>query len=155
MFIVKMLRPAALAACVYLAAGCVGLFAQATSQIQGVVQDASGSAVPGADVKATQTETGALRAVTSGSNGEYVLSNLPVGPYRLEVSKTGFATYVQTGGGLQGAANPTVDVQLKVGAVSEQVQVEANAAQVETEATSVGAVIESQRILDLPLNGRQ
>ena len=79
MFIVKMLRPAALAACVYLAAGCVGLFAQATSQIQGVVQDASGSAVPGADVKATQTETGALRAVTSGSNGEYVLSNLPVG----------------------------------------------------------------------------
>ena len=86
--------------------------------------------------------------VTSGSNGEYVLSNLPVGPYRLEVSKTGFATYVQTGVVLQVATNPTIDVQLKVGAVSEQVQVEANAAQVETEATSVGAVIESQRILD-------
>jgi hypothetical protein len=132
-----------------------GLFAQATSQIQGVVQDASGSAVPGAEVKATQTETGNVRTATTGGDGNYVLSNLPIGPYRIEVGKSGFATYVQTGITLQVASNPTVDVQLKIGAVSEQVQVEANATQVETQNTSVGTVIESQRILDLPLNGRQ
>lgn len=146
----KLLRVA-----IFCALCCASLYAQATSQIQGVVQDASGSAVPGAEVKATQTDTGAVRTIATGSDGVYVLSNLPIGPYRIEISKSGFATFVQTGLVLQVASNPTVDAQLKVGAVSEQVQVEANAAQVETEATSVGTVIENQRILDLPLNGRQ
>ena len=137
-----------------LALSCAALFGQATSQIQGVVRDASGSAVPGAEVKATQTETGIVRTVTTGAEGTYVLANLAIGPYRLEVSKPGFATYEQTGIVLQVATNPTIDVQLKVGAVSEKIQVEANAAQVELQTTSIGAVIENQRILELPLNGR-
>jgi Carboxypeptidase regulatory-like domain len=127
---------------------------QATSQIQGTVQDATGAPVPGAQVTATQTATGATRSVTTVTDGTYVLSNLPIGPYRLEVSKSGFATYVQTGIILQVATNPTVDVSLKIGAVNEQVQVEANAALVETQATGVGQLIENQRILELPLNGR-
>jgi hypothetical protein len=132
----------------------ISLYAQGQAQIQGVVTDSSGLAVPGADVKATQTQTGAVRAVTSGADGTYVLSNLPLGPYRVEVSKQGFTTYVQTGITLQVNTNPTVDVSLKVGNVSEQVQVEANAALVETQATGVGTVIENRRILELPLNGR-
>ena len=127
---------------------------QNTSQIQGTVQDASGAPVPGAQVKATQTDTGVSREVTSGSDGVYVLSNLPIGPYRLEVTKSGFSTYVQTGIVLQVATNPTVDIALKVGAVNEQVQVDANAALVETQATGVGNVMETQRIVELPLNGR-
>ncbi|HEY3826547.1 MAG TPA: TonB-dependent receptor [Bryobacteraceae bacterium] len=135
--------------------GCAALFAQATSQIQGVVRDASGSAVPGAEVKATQTDTGTVRTATTGSDGDYVLSNLAIGPYRLEVSKAGFATYAQTGIVLQVNTNPTIDVSLSLGAVSQTVQVEANASQVETQNTSVGTVIDNQRILDLPLNGRQ
>ncbi len=134
---------------------CAAIFAQATSQIQGVVRDASGSPVPGAEVKATQTDTGAVRTATSGNDGGYVLSNLAIGPYRLDVSKSGFSTYVQSGIVLQVATSPNIDVQLSVGAVSETVQVEANAARVETENTSVGTVIENQRIIDLPLNGRQ
>ena len=134
--------------------GRAGLWAQATSQIQGTVTDSSGSAVADADVKATQTDTGAVRSVTSGADGNYILANLPIGPYRLEVSKQGFTTYVQTGIVLQVATNPTVNVALKVGAVTETVQVEANAALVDTQGTSVGAVIENQRILELPLNGR-
>ena len=125
-----------------------------TSQIQGTVKDASGLAVPGAELKVTQTETGAQRTAASGSTGDYVLPNLPIGPYRLEVSKEGFSTYVQTGIVLQVGTNPTIDAALKVGAVSEQVSVEANAALVETQATGVGQVIENQRILELPLNGR-
>ncbi len=127
---------------------------QNLSQIQGNVQDASGSPVPGAQVKATQTDTGVSRMVDTDNNGVYVLPNLPIGPYRLEVSKPGFSTYVQTGIVLQVATNPTVDVALKIGAVNEQVQVEANAALVETQATGVGSVMETQRILELPLNGR-
>ena len=105
-------------------------------------------------MKATQTATSFTRTVNSGADGTYVLSNLPIGPYRLEVSAKGFNTYVQTGIVLQVATNPTVNVSLKVGEVSQQVQVEANAVQVETEATGVGTVMEQERIVELPLNGR-
>ncbi len=132
----------------------IGLWAQSTSQIQGVVKDDTGAAVPGAGIKATQTETNAIRTTSSGPDGAYVLSNLAIGPYRIEVSKMGFTTYVQTGVVLQVATSPTVDVSLKVGNVTDQVQVEANAALVETQSTNIGAVIENQRILELPLNGR-
>jgi hypothetical protein len=128
--------------------------AQNTAQIQGTVQDAQGAAVAGAEIKAIQTDTGVTRSVTSGAAGEYVLPNLPVGPYRLEVTKTGFATFLQTGVTLQVSTNPTIDISLKVGAVNEQVEVQGNAIQVETEATSVGTVMENRRILELPLNGR-
>src|SRR5258708_18177505 len=86
------------------------LRAQSTAQIQGTIQDATGFAVPAADIKATQTETGAVRATTSGSDGTYVLANLPIGPYRVEVSKQGFNTYVQTGIILLVASAPTLDV---------------------------------------------
>jgi Carboxypeptidase regulatory-like domain len=127
---------------------------QNTSQIQGTIRDASGAPVPDAQVTVTQTTTTISRMVTSGADGTYVLPNLPIGPYRLEVAKQGFATYVQTGIELQVATNPTVDVSLKLGAVNEQVQVEANAALVETQATGVGNVMETQRIVELPLNGR-
>ena len=125
-----------------------------TSQIQGTVRDPSGAAIPGAEVKATQTDTGAVRTVTTGVDGGYVITNLPIGPYRLDVTKAGFSSYAQTGIVLQVSVNPTVDVSLKVGTASESVQVEANATQVETQATGVGQVLENQRILELPLNGR-
>src|SRR6266581_6540005 len=127
---------------------------QGTSQIQGIVKDATGASIGGAEVKATQTDTGVVRTTTSSEDGTYVLSNLPIGPYRVEASKAGFTTYVQTGIVLQVATNPTINISLQVGAVSEQIQVEANASPVETQTTSVGGVIENQRILELPLNGR-
>ena len=114
----------------------------------------SGAAVPGAEVKATQTDTSAVRTISTGADGVYTLPSLPVGPYKVEVSKTGFAAYSQTGIVLQVNTSPTVDVTLKIGAATESIQVEANAALVETERTSVGSVMENQRILELPLNGR-
>jgi len=66
-------------------------------EIQGTVQDASGLAVQGSEVKATQTDTGVVRTATTGVDGGYVLPDLPVGPYQLEVTKEGFSKYVQTG----------------------------------------------------------
>ena len=134
---------------------CAAMFAQATSQIQGVVRDTSGLADSGRRCQSHANRHGAERTAVSGSDGNYVLSNLAIGPYRLEVSKSGFANYVQTGIVLQVATNPTIDVALGVSAVSQTVQVEANATQVETENTSLGTVIENKRIIDLPLNGRQ
>jgi hypothetical protein len=116
--------------------------------------DPAGGAVPGAEIKATQTEIGVSRFTTSGADGIYALANLATGPYRVEVTKPGFSTYVQTGIVLQVASNPTLNVSLKIGAVNERIQVEANVALVETQTTSIGGVIERKRILELPLNGR-
>src|ERR1035438_6548668 len=133
---------------------CAITWAQGTAQIHGTIQDGTGAAVPGAEVKAIQTDTGLTRTVTAGAAGEYVLTPLPVGPYRIEVAKEGFTKAVQTGIVLQVNADPAVDVALKVGAVTEQVSVEANAALVETRSSGIGEVVQNQRILELPLNGR-
>ena len=127
---------------------------QATAQMHGTVQDASGSAVPGAEVKATQTETGLSRTVMAGADGGFVLTNLPLGPYQIEVTKDGFNKYVQAGIVLQVNSDPAIEASLKVGQVTEQVVVEANATQVETRSSGIGEVVQTQRIVDLPLNGR-
>src|ERR1035438_8194071 len=107
--------------------------AVSTAQIQGTARDATGLAVPGVEVKATQTETGATRNSTTGGDGAYVLATLPIGPWRLEATKSGFSKYVQTGIVLEVAANPTLDIPLQIGSVDQQVSVEANAAMVETQ----------------------
>jgi len=129
--------------------------AVSTAQITGTVRDAAGLPVPGADLKLTQTATGAIRTTVSGPDSAYVFPNLPIGPYLLEVSKPGFAKYVQSGILLQVGSNPEIDAALKVGSVAEQVLVQADAAMVETRATGIGQVIDNQRVLELPLNGRQ
>jgi hypothetical protein len=136
--------------------GCALLFAQSisTSQIKGVVQDAAGMLIPGAEVTVTQTATGAVRTALTGQSGGYVFSELPIGPYQLEVYKTGFSKYVQSGITLQVASNPTIDVTLQVGGVTEQVVVQSDATMVETQSTGIGQVIDQQRVVDLPLNGR-
>jgi len=133
---------------------CTALWGQATSQITGVVRDSSGLAVPGAEVKVTQTSTGLVRTFTSSADGGYLFTNLPIGPYTLEVAKEGFSKYVQSGIVLQVDTNPTLDAILKVGSVTEQIVVEANAALVETHSTGVGTVVDNQRVVELPLNGR-
>src|SRR6185369_16229878 len=99
------------------AAVLAGAQAISTSQINGTVTDSTGLAVPGAQVKATQTETGLIRNVTTGVDGSFILTSLPVGPYQLEITKEGFSKYVQSGIVLQVGSNPTVDVAMKVGTV--------------------------------------
>src|SRR4051812_49351268 len=130
------------------------VFAQNTAQINGSVKDASGLAVPDAAVKATQTATGAVRTATSNADGTFTLPNLPIGPYTIEVSKEGFNKYVQSGIVLQVQSNPTIDIGLKVGALTEEVTVNADAALVETHSTGIGQVVDNQRVVEMPLNGR-
>src|ERR1700757_2487734 len=134
---------------------CVSAWAQATAQISGTVRDQSGAVLPGVEVTATQTETGISRMTTTNETGSYVLPNLPLGPYKLEAGLPGFRTYVQQGIVLQGNSNSVINPVLEVGQVAEQVEVEANATQVETRSAGVGQVVETRRILELPLNGRQ
>ena len=133
------------------------IWAQAvsTAQISGIVQDSSGLSIAAAEVRMTQVETSLVRTTASGADGSYSLTSLPVGHYQLQVSKEGFAAFVQSGIVLEVNTNPVVNVTLKVGAVSEQVLVEAQAAMAETHANGIGQLIDNQRVVELPLNGRQ
>src|SRR5215471_3088037 len=121
-----------------------------TAQITGTIHDPSGAVLPGVEVKATQTETGINRTTISNETGTFVLPNLSTGPYRLEAALAGFRTYIQSNLVLQVNANPAINITLEVGQVAESVEVQANAAQVETRSTAVGGVIENQRIVELP-----
>jgi len=84
------------------------LWLQATAQISGTVRDQSGAVLPGVEVTATQTDTGIARNTITNETGSYVLSNLPLGPYKLEAALTGFRTFVQTGIVLQVNSNPVI-----------------------------------------------
>src|SRR5437773_10472499 len=134
---------------------CSNAWAQATAQITGTVKDQSGAVLPGVEITATQTETAVARTTVTNETGTFALPNLVTGPYKLEATLPGFRTFVQTGIVLQVNTAPVLNPVLEVGQVSEQVEVQANAALVETRASGVGQVMEQQRILELPLNGRQ
>ena len=136
------------------ALGSGTMWAQSTVEISGSVTDATGALLPGVDVSATNTGTGITRAAVSNETGSFVLTNLPTGPYRLEVSLPGFQTYVQTGIQMQVGSNVQINVALEVGQVAQTIEVQANASLVETRNVSIGQVMDNERILELPLNGR-
>ncbi len=141
--------------CLFLAPHALIAQAVANAQVAGQVTDQTGAAVVGATVRMIETERSAPHETTTDSNGRYTLPNLPVGPYRLEATMTGFKTYVQSGIVLQVGDNPEVNIKLQVGAVTENVEVTAGAAMVQTETTAVNQVINQKDIVQLPLNGRQ
>ena len=142
------------AALVLLLAGSAA-WAQATAELAGRVTDESGAVLPGVTVTATQTDTGFTRTVVSDDGGTWVMPNLPTGPYRLEVSLQGFRTYAQTGIVLQVGAQPTINATLGVGNLEETVSVEAAAPLVDVRSSGISAVVEQERIVELPLQGRQ
>src|SRR5213593_1308836 len=125
-----------------------------TAQISGTIKDQSGAVLPGVEVTVTQTATGAKRTAVSNETGNYVLASLPLGPYMLEAALPGFKTYVQSGIVLQVNASPEINIVLQVGQVTDQVEVQANAALVETHSSGLGTVVDNQRVVELPLNGR-
>src|SRR5260370_13935043 len=103
----------------------------------------------------TETDKQSSRATVTDARGRYDLPNLPVGPYRLEVSAPGFKAFSQTGIVLQVGNSVTINVAMQLGAVSDTVEVTGSAGMVETRDTSISQVIEEKRIVHLPLNGRQ
>jgi hypothetical protein len=127
---------------------------QITGSIRGTVTDPSGAVVESASVTARQTETGLSRTTTTDHAGAYLLLELPVGHYQLQVERTGFQTYSQDGISLDVNETATIPVALKVGAESEKVQVDANAEIIQAAVISLGIVVSEREVLDLPLNGR-
>ena len=135
----------------------VRLDAQATAQISGRITDTTGAVLPGATITATQTNTGLVRTVVTNESGQYVLPNLPLGPYRVEAMLPGFRTFAQEGITLQVNASLVVDAELALGELAETISVTGRPSQVEVEmrGVGVGTVVESERIVELPLNARQ
>ena len=129
-------------------------WAQATAQLSGTVRDGSGAVLPGVTVTVTQTDTGFTRTVVTDETGGYVLPNLPLGPYRVEASLQGFRTYAQTGIVLQVGASPVLNPILGVGDLAETVTVEAATPLVDVQSAGISEVVENDRIVELPLNGR-
>ena len=100
--------------------------AGATAQITGTVRDSSGGVLPGVDVTATQTDTDFI--AVHGHRRRWQLrrcSNLPIGPYRLQATLSGFRTFQRTGIVLQVNANPEITIEMALGELAETVSVEA------------------------------
>lgn len=133
---------------------CGVTYAQTLGEITGVVQDASGALVPNASVTATNTSTNVARDTLTNSSGLYSFPGLVPGTYNVKVGAAGFETAVKSNVVLQVQQTARVDFTLQLGQAMQTIEVAANAAQLNTDNATVGTVIEEQRIMDLPLNGR-
>ena len=120
----------------------------------GTVADPTGAAVTGAKVTVTQTDTGRQTTVTSGQTGGFVFPTLSPSGYSLEVVSMGFQTYRQADILLQADQSLTVNAKLAVGATTETVDVTSAVPQVDTTNGTLSQVIGTERVVDLPLNGR-
>jgi hypothetical protein len=122
--------------------------------IVGTATDATGAVVANAKIVATNEGTGVTRTTVAVGSGVYAVPQLPPGNYRITASAPGFSTYEVSHIVLLVDQTVRVDVHLRVGEITQQVEVSARGAQVESETSTLGQVIESQRIVELPLNGR-
>jgi len=130
------------------------LTAQGTGTIYGNVTDPSGSALTEARVTARMVERGLTRSSTVNMSGAYVLPLLPIGTYAITVEANGFKQFTRRGVSLTGDENVRVDVQLEIGALAESVTVTAEAPLVDSRSSVIGTLIDSRRVTELPINGR-
>ena len=138
-----------------LAAIASPLFAQvAAGEITGVVKDQAGAAVPGATVTVTHIDTNRQRIVASSRDGVYAAPSLAPGHYRVDVELPGFKPVRRDGIRLSTGEKARIDFDLAVGDVREQVTVTADAPMLRAETASLGAVVEHEQVVQLPLNGR-
>ena len=135
---------------VFSASLCLGQAGRGT--LTGTVTDPAGAAVPGAAVKITDPATGFQQTTSTGSDGSYNVSSLPVGKYTVTVTKTGFNTEEVAGISIDVANTARVDVTLRIGQVQERVEVTGQSPAVVTERSDLGTTLSTQQILDLPLS---
>jgi hypothetical protein len=129
-------------------------FGQTFGQITGLVTDASGGVLVGATVTVTNPQTSFTRTEATNGSGQYSFPNLLPGLYNVAVGAQGFQNVIRNGVELQVQQVARLDFQLKVGSVTEAVEVSGGAPLLATEDATLGTVIDNQRIVDLPLNGR-
>ena len=143
-----------------LAAALLGMTAlalygqQTTATVVGTVTDPSGAVITGVTVRATNLATNASRESISDASGSYSIPFLVAGDYTVTTTLTGFQAQKVDRVTLQVGQTARLDFKMQVGSVSESVEVNASAAALQTENATVGTVIDSAKILELPLNGR-
>jgi hypothetical protein len=125
-----------------------------SGSVLGTVQDSSGGAIPNATVTATNTQTNQRLEGKSAADGNYVITPLPPGSYRLEASAAGFKHFIREGVVLQVAQQARLDIHLQVGELSESVTVTGDAPVVDASTSVIGKVVSNKAILELPLNSR-
>ena len=125
-----------------------------TGVISGQVLDPSKAVVPGAAVTLDNPANGNHRAVVSDNLGRYTFPDVPVGHYNLSAARSGFQTEIKQGVEVNVGAAITVDFSLETGAITEQIQVTAEASALQTEGANTGGVMENRQLVDLPINGR-
>src|SRR5271170_6714661 len=131
------------------------LFGQAdTATIVGTVRDSSGAVIVGGTVTVTATDTGTKTVARTDSTGNYVVTPLRIGNYSVAVEAPGFKTETHSGIVLEVQDRVRVDFTMQVGAVSDTVNVQEAVPVIQTESSSLGDVVGSQQITDMPLNGR-
>ena len=139
----------------FLLLGCAMLLAQVqTGNITGTLTDQTGANIPNATVTVTNTDTGAVRTVTTNAQGSYSVLDLPIGKYQVRAEASGFGTQTRTGIELSVGQTLVVEVKLEVGQVAQNVEVSTQVAQVNTSTSENGGTIGEVQMQDLPLNGR-
>src|SRR5215471_3734972 len=128
-----------------------GLYAGVTASISGTVTDASGAAVVGATVTATNVDTGVVTTQTTNAQGYYSFQALPLGKYTIDVQQAGFKTLRRTDIILQVNDALVIDMTLQVGQQTERVEVSTDTLHVETANTQMGEVIEAHQMTAVPL----
>jgi len=140
---------------VLLFAACLGISAQvASAELSGTIMDPTGAGVANAKVIATNVATGRAHETVSDAAGSYVIPLLPPGDYEISVEAPGFRKLVQRGITLQVNQQAQVNLTMQIGQVAEAVEVTAQAPLLESESSSLGTVINTQLVNQLPLNGR-
>ena len=125
-----------------------------SGQIAGFVRDPSQSVIAGASITVTNEGNGEKHRTITNSSGYYVVPNLFVGSYSVEVEATGFKKSVQSGIQLSAAAKLSIDIELTVGSVTDSVEVNATATLVQSETATVGRTVDTKQIENLTTNGR-
>ena len=125
-----------------------------TAEVLGTVRDHTGAVVPKADVTLLNQDTGIRSKASTDENGNYNFFNVKIGRYTITVEAKGFSRFNTTDVGVNVNARQRVDATLQVGAMTESIEVTGAAAALQTDSSEHGQVINTQQIVDLPLNGR-
>src|SRR2546427_5519861 len=137
-----------------LLAAATAAYPQSDAEIGGAVRDSTGGVIPGVAITVTKLDTRAARSTVSNDSGFFVMPLLPPGEYQIRLTKEGFKPLTQTGIVLQVNEQARMSFTLEVGGVVEEVTITARAPLLETATAARGQVIDNQKIVELPVNGR-
>lgn len=123
-------------------------------EISGLALDASGAALPGAEIRIADRASGVVFNSQTAENGKFIVPNLPIGYYDVTVRADGFKERIQQGVKVDAAGRTSLTIELEIGALTETVEVTASSVLLQSETARMGGIIEARQISDLALNGR-